>query len=127
MNIGDVRSIKHLLWTIFAPRGKRGALSNSFRRPASLVNRTLVLERRTGGRKSVQRYGRSDGVFGSTNRPCQAVFSTAGRTSFAGRITRRRTLPHFGGVFGVQATCSTVQIDKSGPAEVDRRRGHARG
>ena len=37
-----------------------------------------------------------------TNRPCQPVFSTAGRPSFAGRIIRRRTLPHFGGIFRVQ-------------------------
>ena len=38
-----------------------------------------------------------------TNRPHQAGISTAGRYTFAGRVIRRRTLPHFGGVFGVQA------------------------
>ena len=53
-----------------------------------------------------------------TNRPCQAIFSTAGRTSFAGRIICRRTLPQFcwalGGA-GHQAADNLVADIRSSP------------
>jgi hypothetical protein len=38
------------------------------------------------------------------NRITQAVFSTSAWYAFAGQVIRRRTLPHFGGFFGEQAT-----------------------
>src|SRR5277367_4144329 len=37
------------------------------------------------------------------NRTTHAVSSTSTWYAFAGQVIRRRTLPHFGGVFGVQA------------------------
>ena len=38
------------------------------------------------------------------NRLREVQFSTVSRPTFAGQVIRRRTLPHFGGVFGGQAT-----------------------
>src|SRR5271169_3813736 len=45
------------------------------------------------------------------NRITQAVSSTSTWYAFAGHVIRRRTLPHFGRVFGVQATWLSTETD----------------
>ena len=44
------------------------------------------------------------------NRTTQAVSSTSTWYAFAGHVIRRRTLPHFGGVFGAQASFSDLLV-----------------
>src|SRR5271156_1305730 len=43
------------------------------------------------------------------NRTTHAVSSTSTWYAFAGQVNSRRSLPHFGGVFGVQATVDELQ------------------
>src|SRR5271156_849061 len=54
------------------------------------------------------------------NRITHAVSSTSTRYAFAGQVIRRRTLPHFGGVFGVQGSTLTATVDGVAIVEVGR-------
>src|SRR5271168_3829816 len=58
------------------------------------------------------------------NRTTHAIFSTSTRYAFAGQVIRRRTLPHFGVVFGVQANTAraiTSDVDHASVFVMIRR------